>query len=77
MFQENGKAVDGVGCSAPVIRPRDEIALLREEVETTLERQKTLNHHWEDQIVEPVRNPCTSNVHAYGKQRSGALAGNR
>jgi enhancer of polycomb-like protein len=39
-----------VGRSEPVIRPRDRIVLIREQVETTLERQKAIDHHWEDLV---------------------------
>jgi len=41
---------DGSGRSEPVVRPRDRIALIRDQVETTLERQKAIDHHWEDMV---------------------------
>jgi enhancer of polycomb-like protein len=37
-----------VGRSEPVIRPKDRIALIREQIETTLEQQKAIDHPWED-----------------------------
>ena len=33
----------------PVIRPKDRVALIREQIESTLERQKA-DHHWEDLV---------------------------
>lgn len=43
--------------SEPVIRPKDRIALIREQVETTLERQKAIDHHWEDLVDNPYQPP--------------------
>lgn len=35
----------------PSIRPPDRIVLIREHVETTLERQKAIDHHWDLVVV--------------------------
>ncbi len=32
------------------MRPKDRAALIREQIESQLARQKELDHHWEDQI---------------------------
>lgn len=32
------------------MRPRERTALIREAIESTLNRQKELDHHWEDQV---------------------------
>ena len=41
--------------SEPLIRPKDRVAAIREQIETTLERQKAIDHHWEDLVdVSPL-----------------------
>jgi enhancer of polycomb-like protein len=34
----------------PLLRPKERITQIREQVDQTLARQKDLDHHWEDQI---------------------------
>ena len=34
----------------PLLRPKERLTQIREQVEQTLTRQKDLDHHWEDQI---------------------------
>jgi len=41
----------------PVIRPKDRVAMIRDQVEATLERQKLIDHHWEDVVDNPYRSP--------------------
>jgi enhancer of polycomb-like protein len=33
-----------------LVRPKERLTQIREQVEQTLTRQKELDHHWEDQI---------------------------
>ena len=33
-----------------LLRPKERVAMIRDQVETTLARQKDLDHHWEDQV---------------------------
>ena len=33
-----------------LLRPKERVAMIRDLVETTLARQKDLDHHWEDQV---------------------------
>ena len=33
-----------------LLRPKERVSMIRELVETTLARQKDLDHHWEDQV---------------------------
>lgn len=33
-----------------LLRPKERAAMIRELVESTLSRQKDLDHHWEDQV---------------------------
>jgi enhancer of polycomb-like protein len=41
--------------SEPIIRPKDRVAAIREQIETTLERQKAMDHHWDDLVdVSPI-----------------------
>jgi enhancer of polycomb-like protein len=41
--------------SEPIIRPKDRVAVIREQIETTLERQKVVDHHWDDLVdVSPI-----------------------
>ncbi|KAF8621954.1 hypothetical protein AX15_007385 [Amanita polypyramis BW_CC] len=37
------------------MRPRDRAALIRDQVESQLARQKELDHHWEDQVDNPYQ----------------------
>ncbi|KAF8623276.1 hypothetical protein AX17_007482 [Amanita inopinata Kibby_2008] len=50
------------------IRPRDRAALIREQIENQLARQKELDHHWEDQIdnaYQPKPIPYASRLFKY------------
>ena len=33
-----------------LLRPKERVAMIRELVETTVARQKDIDHHWEDQV---------------------------
>jgi enhancer of polycomb-like protein len=33
-----------------LLRPKERVIMIRDLVETTLTRQKDLDHHWEDQV---------------------------
>ncbi|PFH50331.1 hypothetical protein AMATHDRAFT_145389 [Amanita thiersii Skay4041] len=39
------------------IRPKDRAALIREQIESQLSRQKELDHHWEDHVDNPYQPP--------------------
>lgn len=39
------------------MRPRERTALIRETIESTLNRQKEQDHHWEDQVDNPYQPP--------------------
>ncbi|KAF9530669.1 enhancer of polycomb-like-domain-containing protein [Crepidotus variabilis] len=39
----------------PVIRPKDRVAAIRDQIETTLERQKAIDNHWEDSVNNPYQ----------------------
>lgn len=39
----------------PLLRPKERLTQIREQVDQTLTRQKELDHHWEDQIDNPYQ----------------------
>ncbi|KAF8151729.1 enhancer of polycomb-like-domain-containing protein [Crassisporium funariophilum] len=38
-----------------IIRPKDRVKMIREQIEETLQRQKDVDHHWEDQVDNPYQ----------------------
>ncbi|PPQ93891.1 hypothetical protein CVT25_007804 [Psilocybe cyanescens] len=51
-----------------VIRPRERQQMIRDQIETSLARQKDLDHHWEDQVDNPYQNlpvPYASKLFKY------------
>ena len=60
--------------SEVLLRPKERVAMIHDLVESTLERQKELDHHWEDQVdvssFSPTLTLCFDNTHFFFIQNS-------